>query len=498
MLYALFALLLLMPMADQGKALFVDASADLTEEIDQNSTLKEKLEAILNDQRLNGTVTGVSIRKAETGELLFSHEGNTRLHPASNMKLLTSAAALEKLGPDYQFSTEVLTDGQTKGKVLDGNLYLKGKGDPTLLKEDLNQFAADLKGKGITKIKGDLIGDDSWFDDIRLSQDLNWSDEPFYTGAQVSALTISPDDDYDAGTVIIEVMPSDDIDSPAIVRATPENDYITIVNNTEMIAEGGTKDISIEREHGTNNIIIEGEMPLNGTNSKSWSSVWEPSGYALDVFKQSLTEHGISFIGKSTVKAAETPDNARLLTSKKSMPLEELLIPFMKLSNNGHGEILTKEMGRVFKDEGSWDKGLEVIKDAVVDLGVSPKTIQLRDGSGMSHKTYIPANDLTQLLFSAQQRSWYPAFENSLPVAGMTERLVGGTLRSRMTAEPTKGNVIAKTGSLTSVSTLSGYVTSQDGEKLIFSVLINNYLGSSSGIRQIEDAIATTLASHTF
>lgn len=497
LLLVLLTFLAIVPFMDREEGLLVKASDENTEAVfDENATLDEKLEAILDNEHLDGTTTGVSIKKAETGELLFEQLGDIRLHPASNMKLLTAAAALETLGKDYRFRTEVLTDGNKKGKVLHGNLYLKGKGDPTLLKEDLDQFAKKLKEFGINKIKGDLVSDDTWYDDVRLSQDLNWSDEPFYTGAQVSALTLSPNEDYDAGTVIVEVNPSQNPARRAEVTVTPETNYVTIVNKTKMVAADGEKDISIEREHGSNKIIVEGTMPEDGSTSRAWSSVWEPAGYVLSVFKASLKEQGIDFIGKSKEKYNATPDGARILTFKESMPLKELLIPFMKLSNNGHGEMLTKEMGKVVGKEGSWDEGLKVIKDVAEDLGVNPDTIQLRDGSGMSHKTMIPANDLTQLLVEAQNKSWFPAFKKSLPIAGEPDRLVGGTLRNRMTSGPAKGNVTAKTGSLTGVSTLSGYVTSKDGEDLVFSILINNYLGSSGKITAIEDAIATTLAEH--
>ncbi|HVI21369.1 MAG TPA: D-alanyl-D-alanine carboxypeptidase/D-alanyl-D-alanine-endopeptidase, partial [Bacillus sp. (in: firmicutes)] len=169
----------------------------------------------------------------------------------------------------------------------------------------------------------------------------------------------------------------------------------------------------------------------------------------------------------------------------------DLMISFMKLSNNGHAEILTKEMGKTVYGEGSWDKGLGVIKETVTSLGVNGTTLMLRDGSGMSHKNMIPANELTKLLYWIQEKNWFPEFENALPVAGISDRLVGGTLRSRLTEDSIKGKVKAKTGSIAGVSSLSGYVTTGNGERLIFSIMINNHLSDS--VKTIEDEIVKTL-----
>lgn len=491
----LIVLLASIPFITHEDELFVVASDEVAE-VTEGLSLEEKLDQLLDNPVLDRSIVGVSVRNAETGEEIYANDGDIMLHPASNMKILTAAAALEILGPDYQFKTEIWTDGNPRSRVLQGNLYLKGKGDPTLLKEDFDEIAQQLKDKGIMKINGNLIADDSWYDDIRLSQDLNWSDEPFYTGAQVSALNLSPNADYDTGTVIVEVTAADKAGEKAKVNLEPYTNTVNIVNKTETVAAGQSKSISIEREHGSNNIIIKGKMPLDGSMSRSWVSVWEPSYYAADVFKQSLEEHGIDFLGRSKVERGVTPDDAELLVTHTSMPLSEVLVPFMKLSNNGHGEMLTKEMGQVVHGEGSWDKGLEVLEDVAVNFGVDGKSILLRDGSGMSHKTYIPASELSRFLYEIQDEAWYEHFEYSLPVAGESERFVGGTLRNRMTSEPTKGNVFAKTGSLTSVNTLSGYVLTVEGEKLIFSILNNNYISGS--VTPIQDAIVTELAKHTF
>ncbi|MFC7322349.1 D-alanyl-D-alanine carboxypeptidase/D-alanyl-D-alanine-endopeptidase [Halobacillus campisalis] len=458
----------------------------------EDTALSTQIDEILNDGRLDGALAGVSVRSAESGELLYENDGDIRLKPASNMKLLTGAAALETLGPDYTFTTEVLTDGSIKGKKLHGDLYLKGKGDPTVMEDDIQAFAQSVKEAGIEEVKGDLLADDTWYDDIRLSEDISWNDETNYTAAQISALTVSPNEDYDAGTVIVEVYPADEEGEEAEVKVTPENDYVQIVNKTETTASDQPKDISIEREHGTNQIVVEGEIPIEGTRSRSWVAVSEPAGLTLDLFHKALGKEGIKVKGETRADG-KTPESAELLVDNESMPLEELFIPFMKLSNNGHAEVLIKEMGKVVHDEGSWDKGFEVVEDFLHDNDVNAETMRLRDGSGMSHVNMVPANEISKLLYQVQNKEWFPAYLNSLPVAGNSERFVGGTLRYRMGNTAAEDNVQAKTGSITGVNSLSGYVTTEDGEKLIFSVVLNNYL---EGVQSIGDEIAVMLAEH--
>ena len=458
---------------------------------DEYASLANEINQILQDERLDGALAGVSIREAETGEKIYDHFGDTRLVPASNTKLFTAAAAFETLGEDYRFTTEIHTDGAVKGKMLKGNLYLKGKGDPTLLQEDFEEFAQELKSQGIQKIKGDLIGDDTWYDDVRLSEDITWQDEIYYYGAQVSALTASPNEDYDAGSLIVEVNPGDSAGIEPKVSLAPQTDYVTIVNRAKTVAADQPKTVSISRKHGTNQIVVEGNIPLEGSRTREWIAVDEPSGYALDLFENALLAEGIEWAGKHTLEMGETPDDSTLLVEHESMSLAELSIPFMKLSNNGHGEVLAKEMGRAVKGEGSWEAGLEVMEDVAGTLGVNTDTILLRDGSGMSHVNLMPVNEISQLLFGVQSRPWYGSYLNSLPVAADAERFVGGTLRNRMKETAAQQNVKAKTGTLTAVSALSGYATTKDGKPLIFSIIINNDLAS---VTPIEDAIATAIA----
>ncbi|WP_243354547.1 D-alanyl-D-alanine carboxypeptidase/D-alanyl-D-alanine endopeptidase [Bacillus litorisediminis] len=460
---------------------------------DEGDMVIQQLEQYLqNEPKLRGAIAGVSIRSRETGEILYEHLSDIRLRPASNLKLFTAAAALSILGEDYTFETDVLTDGDLEGEALKGNLYLRGKGDPTLLPEDLDMFAKTLREQGIRKIHGDLIGDDTWYDHIRYSVDLTWTDETFYYGAQVSALTVSPSEDYDTGTVLVTIKPGKIGEQPTL-SLYPDTDYVKIVNQTVTVAAGSDAetDIEPERQHGGNTIYIKGTIPNNVSEEKIWVAVWEPTDYALALFKQSLEKHGIVLEGE--VKAGKTPERARVLTNHTSIPLKQLLVPFMKLSNNGHGELLVKEMGKVIYGEGSWAKGLQVLVEELKKLGVDISTLVLRDGSGISHVNLIPAHEVSQLLFSVQSQSWFPAFLESLPIGGEKERMVGGTLRERMDGPELQGRIRAKTGTIETVSSLSGYLDTKSGQPLIFSIILNNLLDSDWG-KMVEDEIVKILA----
>jgi D-alanyl-D-alanine carboxypeptidase/D-alanyl-D-alanine-endopeptidase (penicillin-binding protein 4) len=448
-------------------------------------------ELLALDPVLEGAVAGVSVRSGETGELLYDHYGETRLKPASNLKILTAASALSSLGVNHQFKTEILTDGMIKNGVLEGNLYFKGKGDPTLLKADLDKIARRLHESGITVIRGNVFGDDTWYDNIRYSIDLPWSDETTYYGAQVSAITVSPDLDYDAGTVIVEVRPGSNTGDEPVVTLHPNTNYVNIINNAKTVGVNEEQEITIIREHGKNSIVIEGEIPENGTLTKEWIAVWEPTEFALSLFRESLIDNGIKLLG--SLEQGATPEEAEQLTVYSSMPVSELLIPFMKFSNNGHGETLVKEMGKVVNGEGSWDVGLEVVKGELEKFGIQRDKLVLRDGSGISHVNLIPANQISKLLFEIQDEKWFDIYLNALPIANVGERSLAGTLLNRMRFLPEGAVVRAKTGTITSVSTLSGYVYMKNGKVIVFSILLNNLIDETKG-KELEDKIVAVLA----
>ena len=450
------------------------------------------LDRILADQRLRGAGAGVVIRDAATGEDVYSRGGADKLLPASNNKLLTSVAALEALGSDYRFTTGVLATAPQRGPALLGDLYLRGTGDPTLLQADYDRLAAGVAAAGIRIVTGRLVADDTWFDDTRLGVSWAWDDEPFYYSAQVSALSVAPDTDYDAGNVIVEVRPGAAVGVPAAVGLVPATGYVRVDNRATTGPAGSASTISLDRPHGANTIVVTGSVPAGRQPIRSWRTVWEPTGFAADVFARALAAHGVRVVGGTGLGA--TPAGARTITDHRSMTLAELLVPFMKLSNNGHAEVLVKAMGREVRGEGTWDAGIEVAAERLAALGVPADAYRMIDGSGLSRMQMLTADVVTTVLLAADDEPWFDAWYASLPIAGVSDRMVGGTLRSRMGGTAAAGNAHAKTGSLTGVSALSGFVTTAEGERLVFSILLNNYLSASP--KDIEDAIVVRLAEY--
>lgn len=489
----LFPRSLALPLVAGVAAIMTAAAPAVAVNVDPSQAeLAATLDAILNSSSLSGANVSVVVANADTGEVLFDRNGNNRLIPASNTKLLTSTAAMSILGPDYRFNTSVSRTGRKAGSVLLGDLFVRGTGDPTMLAEDYDNLAAQVAASGIKVVTGSLVADDTWFDDQRLGMDWAWDDEGAYYAAEISALTLSGDTDYDAGNVIVEGSPGATVGAKPAVSLTPQTGYVKIINNGITAEAGATDTLSISREHDTNNIVINGQVPVDGGSTTEWIAVRQPTGYAADVFRRALQARGVKVLGQTKLGVA-TPTGATGIASHDSMTLSDLLVPFLKLSNNGHAEILTKAIGRKVFNDGSWDAGLEAIANYVAGRDMDTSTQRQADGSGLSRWNLITTHEFTDLLRAVQAEPWFDTWYAALPIAGNADRFTGGTLRSRMRNTPAANNLHGKTGSLTSVSALSGYVTAANGTKLVFSIVENNYLVSS--VRGIEDQIGVALAS---
>ncbi|TQR20419.1 D-alanyl-D-alanine carboxypeptidase/D-alanyl-D-alanine-endopeptidase [Psychrobacillus vulpis] len=460
------------------------------------SGLKNSVNSIMSDIRMQNATSSIMIRKASTGEVIYQYYPDRSITPASSLKLLTGAAALDTLGENYRFTTAVLTDGKVKNGTLNGNLYLRGQGDPTLLKSHFDNFADGLVKQGVKRVTGNLIGDDTWYDAVRLSAGILEEDEPYYYAAPISALTFSPNGDFDAGSVIVEATPSAN-GKVTKVTLTPATNVLQVVNQSKTVPKGNKNTLKITRQVGTNKVIITGNSPIGTSGKKEWISVTDPTLYALDVFKKSLGEKGITFSTYSKFIQGKTPKNAHALVSRKSMPLKDLIIPFMKLSNNTHAEMLAKEMGKVKYGKGSWDAGLKVMREFVDSNGLDIAKWKFEDASGISYSNKITSSQLSQLLYVVRKEPWYNTYMNSLPIAGVSDRFIGGTLRNRLNTAPAKGNIMAKTGSLEHIRSLAGYAKTKDGETLIFTILTENAKTSTIPvIDQIATAITNSSSRH--
>jgi len=446
------------------------------------------LDQLLADPALNGATVSLMVRDARSGNTLYQYNPRTRLIPASNLKLLTTAAAMDVLGPQYRFSTQLLSNGTQQGERLTGNLYLKGLGDPTTQLADYQALAAQLAGQGVRQVQGDLVFDDTFFDAERLGVDWAHDDESTYYGAQISALTVSPNTDFDAGTLLVTAKAPAMVGQPVSVVVSPSTDYVQLSNRA---VSGPGNNYGITRQHGTNLLQLTGAL-APGKQSRQWVSVWEPTQLVANLFEQALAQQGIQVLGRRVIGGI-SPVTARVLAEHQSAPLQELITPLLKLSNNNMSEALLKTMGRKASNAGTAQAGVAAVADFMRRQGLDPLTLSQVDGSGLSRRNLVSSQNLTDLLVATAKQPWFEAWYSALPIAGNTDRMSGGSLRYRLRGTAAENNLHAKTGSMAGVSSLSGYITDAQGRRLVFSMISNNYLSSAAPIRALENRVALAL-----
>ena len=449
--------------------------------------------ATINGAVISNLGTGnvaLTIRDAETGKTVYSHNGDKLMRPASNMKLISGAAALGILGEDYRFTTDLYIDGTVNKDVLNGNVYIKGSGDPTLTKENFQAFAKALKRNGIKTINGNLIGDDTAFAGSTLPVGVDKTDESYYFGARTSAITMSQNADFDASTVIIQAKPGK-VGAKPSYTIEPNLSGLVISNQAKTVKKGQKNTLAIKRVYNSNKVIISGSLPQGGS-AKEWVTLQDPSKNTMQAIKTTLQGAGIKFAKGSKITLAPVSSEAKLLYTNKSRSLAAIFPAFMKLSNNSIADILVKAIGQQELAEGSTASGVKVLKSYSESLEVPVDKWRFADGSGLSAANRVTTNGLSELLFNVQQQPYFNTYFISLPVAGNSERMVGGTLRKRLTAENLQNRIYAKTGYIPNVYTLSGYVKGNSGKQYIFSMLLEN---KANGNTHIDRAMASIVKS---
>lgn len=464
--------------------------------------LRDEVESILPRNRWPTARWGILAVSLHRGDTLVAADADEPLAPASNVKLLTSAAAMELLGPDFRYTTYLLADGEVEGGVLRGDLVLLGTGDPTLSdrpgEEGIAPFTAMARRVaelGIRRVDGNVVGDASLFTGPERGEGWNPNDYNDWFAAPAAALA------YTENVVSVRVTPTGAGARPA-VWIEPAGAPVPVVNEARTAAGTPSSALSIIRRNPDDPVRLVGEMARNRGEVRRTITVSDPVLHAATGLRMALEEEGIVVVGRATalrdpsesrVTGARTWAPAfgrpapRVLAWHRSPPMQEILTVVNHRSHNLYADMVARTMGRIARGDASYDGGARTVEDFIVRrTGGDPGAVVLYDGSGLSRFNRASAGTFVEVLRAMAGDPLWPAYLATLPEAG------GRSLR-RMQRSAAEGNLRAKTGTIQSVSALSGVVHSVDGEPVLFSILANG-LPSAWMAKGLEDRIGIRLA----
>lgn len=402
--------------------------------------LRHLIDSLTNQSEFRNGYWGVLIVNPRTGDTLYSKNAGKLFMPASNMKIITTAAALTLLGPDYTYKTTFLADGPVQDSLLDGDLIVIGRGDPTISDNMrgvattvMDALADSIRAHGIRQITGRLARVGDAFPDSTRGYGWEWDDLGEYYAAGVDELIFN------------EGM------APTTPRPPPD----TV---RDSAYSGPAKD---------------------------------PATAYLNALNDALIRKGITLDAGVLDSILPTPFKMDTLFTFTSLPMRNIIPALLKPSQNQLAEILLKTIGLERGGMGTADSARKIVGQLLLSWGVQPDGFVIRDGSGLSRHDLLTPETIVRVLDRIQQDTAFAVFYNGLPIAG-----IDGTLKDRMKGTLAEGNVHAKTGSISFARSLSGYVTTADGERLIFSILANNWTTPSSVVTGVADQIAAALAAY--
>jgi D-alanyl-D-alanine carboxypeptidase/D-alanyl-D-alanine-endopeptidase (penicillin-binding protein 4) len=482
--------------------------------------LRARISELLNRPELGPAMVAIKVSSLETGRVLFEENANKLVRPASNMKLYTVAAALDRLSPDYRFVTSVFANEKPNDKgVIKGDLTIYGRGDPSLAArfndgdyfKGIDELATRIAAAGVKKVEGDLIGDESYFTGPQYGSGWEWEDLQWYYGAEVSALTVNDN------ALDLFVKPGAKVGDAAVIATGPPDPLLRIDNKVVTAAKGTKRDLNAFRGLGADELSITGTIALDDKGYTGGIGISRPALLFTYLLRASLAQRGVTIKGKSRTIDSRSGDSliprpplnaaaSKLqgpapveIASMQSVPFSVIAAQTLKPSQNLYTEIILRTLGTVVPSASlsssdinrtSESDGLEVVKKFLSEAGVTPSSLALSDGSGLSRNDMITAEATIQLLTYMHRHRYASVFRDALPIAG-----VDGTLRNRFKGTPAENNLRAKTGTLSSANSLSGYVRDAAGEELAFSIMVNNYPQDADVRASCIEPIAILLAS---
>ncbi len=455
------------------------------------SEFTEKVNKLISQRVLENAIWGIAVYDLKEKELIYSKNYYKSFMPASNMKIFTSAVALEKLGPDFCFHTDFYIDGKIENGILKGNLIVRGTGDPTISfryapNENVMKLMdgivkSFLKKSKIKKIEGLVIGDDNFFSEKRISGTWENSDLPYWYAAETDGLNFNEN--------VVRMYLKGVHKRKPILKVDPDIGYLSFVNKITCLKE---KNSFWDYTRDLNNVVVLFGNIKPGENKKDRVSVHNPTKFFLKALEVSLKNNGVDISRTRFFDIDELPktlqkihyENLPLVYSYKSPPLSDIMIILNKKSHNLYADILLKTLGKIYEGEGSFKKGFKVVRQTLLEWGAYPLGFYMEDGSGLSRRDFITPETMIVVLKHMYESDNRDVFIKTLPISG-----VDGTLKRRFKNRISNKRIFAKTGYINKVRSLSGYAKAYNGKIYAFCIICNNYFTSTKFINNIIDTI---------